>query len=515
MLERVDIDRVTRLLCLGPRGQPREEPRWRGIHLVAALALGLRLPLAVATDHINQPDEIFQYLEQAHRVVMGYGYVPWEYRFGTRSWVLPGLLSAWLYGLHALHVDDPDVYVPLTKALCCLLSLSLVYSGYTIGRSLASEAAGRLSAVFVAGWYELAYFAQKATPEVLGCYCLVGALGCVLGSPRARSPWLAGLLCGLAVALRLQYLPAVGILALPILFSRGRRGVLVWSLALLGVVAVAGLVDELTWGSFFASFYNNYLFNQVYHVSEIFGVSPLHYYPAAIARCSLGVLCVVPLLGLGRPSASWLLLACAGSVIVAHSLIPHKEYRFVFAAVAILLILTAVVFSEHVAARVGRSRRPLAYGIAAAALIGVSGAGLMGKLPGEQGIYRGDLLGRRSVLEAYRFLHHEEGLAAILNTYEHWYGIGGYYYLNRDVPVFFERDVEREHVELTRIVSHVVCPSSSPEIPGFRVIATFGDLEIRKQTLPPSRPLWPNVEAVNVLQEGIDDRYRSNVKRAY
>ncbi|MSP03949.1 MAG: hypothetical protein EXR05_01570 [Acetobacteraceae bacterium] len=47
------------------------------------------------------PDEVFQYLEPAHRLVHGTGLIAWEYAAGLRSWLLPGVLAAvlWLASL--------------------------------------------------------------------------------------------------------------------------------------------------------------------------------------------------------------------------------------------------------------------------------------------------------------------------------------------------------------------------------------------------------------------------------
>src|SRR5690349_20737819 len=60
-------------------------PAWPLVHCVAVAALVLRLMLAWRSDKISYPDVLFQYLEQAHRLVYGYGIIPWEYRFGTRN----------------------------------------------------------------------------------------------------------------------------------------------------------------------------------------------------------------------------------------------------------------------------------------------------------------------------------------------------------------------------------------------------------------------------------------------
>jgi hypothetical protein len=48
---------------------------------IVLLAMAFRVVLAVVSDNVNHPDEVFQILEQSHRVVFGYGMVPWEFRY--------------------------------------------------------------------------------------------------------------------------------------------------------------------------------------------------------------------------------------------------------------------------------------------------------------------------------------------------------------------------------------------------------------------------------------------------
>ena len=92
-------------------GVSRRHP-WKFIHILAIAGLLARLSAAFYSNQINVfPDEIFQYLEQAHRLVFGYGYVPWEYRFGIRSWILPALISPILYLCKYLRIDTPIVYI--------------------------------------------------------------------------------------------------------------------------------------------------------------------------------------------------------------------------------------------------------------------------------------------------------------------------------------------------------------------------------------------------------------------
>jgi hypothetical protein len=81
------------------------------------------------------PDELFQYLEQAHRHVFGYGVVPWEYRLGLRSWLYPLLLSV---PTRLGDARDPDgsLYLLLPQALAALSSLTIVRAAYVLGRRL-------------------------------------------------------------------------------------------------------------------------------------------------------------------------------------------------------------------------------------------------------------------------------------------------------------------------------------------------------------------------------------------
>ena len=52
---------------------------------VCALAVALRMAEAIAFPGYEYPDEIFQVLEQAHRLAFGNGIIPWEFAEGIRS----------------------------------------------------------------------------------------------------------------------------------------------------------------------------------------------------------------------------------------------------------------------------------------------------------------------------------------------------------------------------------------------------------------------------------------------
>src|SRR5207248_8614166 len=93
-----------------PLSYLRVRPGWllAGLLIVAGLirsAIVIFGPLDVV-----YPDEIFQYTEQAHRIVYGSGVVPWEIVVGVRSWLLP-LFIAGLMKLLSFIGGEPLVYI--------------------------------------------------------------------------------------------------------------------------------------------------------------------------------------------------------------------------------------------------------------------------------------------------------------------------------------------------------------------------------------------------------------------
>ena len=66
--------------------------RWTLV-AICALALVLRMAVAVLFPGFEHPDEVFQMLEQAHRLAFGNGFIPWEFDEGVRSYFFVGILA--------------------------------------------------------------------------------------------------------------------------------------------------------------------------------------------------------------------------------------------------------------------------------------------------------------------------------------------------------------------------------------------------------------------------------------
>ena len=114
---------------------------------------------------IHYPDEVMQSLEQAHRLVFGNGLVPWEFRDGVRSWLLPVLLAGPMWLGDAL-APATGAYRLLAQALIAALSASTVVIGYVWARQHGVRHAV-LAAVVLSTWFELVYFGARAMGEVV------------------------------------------------------------------------------------------------------------------------------------------------------------------------------------------------------------------------------------------------------------------------------------------------------------------------------------------------------------
>jgi phosphatidylinositol glycan class B len=488
--------------------------QWRALPWIVGAGFVLRVVCALPADNLHHPDEVFQVIEQAHRWVFGYGLVPWEFQFGTRSWLLPAVLAVPLQMTTWLGVDHPNVYLPAIKILFCAISVCVIPLVYVAGRRLASETAGRVAAITAALWYELVYFSFRPLPDVLAAYLLLGAFVVMLVPASRRQAALCGALLTLAVALRLQLLPVAGVLGLVALVRWTLPARIAGMTAAAGVVLAVGLFDRVTWGAWFVSYAHNYLFNVVYDVSALFGLMGHRWYADQLVMASCGLFAIAGLVSLRWWRQVWLVVCVIGVVVASHTAIGHKEYRFVFAAIPFVIILFGVVIArvtEGLSPRAGLlSRRAALVGI-----VLISIAGGMHRLPGQGGVYdAGPLFAADPSVVAFRSLTDDPTLKALYIADDIWPSSLGYAYLHRDIPIYFARDLAAMRAEsglgVESYASHVIHRGPPVDTPGFSEVSRFGPVEIRRNNSDgPLRTL--NAYSRRIPQPGVDGVYTPSV----
>lgn len=349
--------------------------RWLwGILLLAATLRGV----AAMAPGFHHPDAIYQYLEPAYRLLTGAGVVTWEWRAGIRSWLLPLLLAGPMWvGERIDAVSALPVLLPrLTMAGA---SLSLVWSASKLGRRVSMQ--GALLAGFVAAtWFEFLHFGVQTLAEPVAVAAFLPAAVLVTAAePRRRAFALAGGLLTFAVLLRPHYAPAAAALAITVAWPVLRRRVALrdvrpgWIALVLGclpvLLASAG-IDIAMGARPFAWIAENVRQNIIEQRAAAYGVLPPLTYVVWFGM--LWQWWTIPLLVGVR--FGWRL--CPALVVAAlvnlllHSLIGHKEYRFVFLTSAALVSVSAAgwaVLLQRAAQRWPGMRRDLAAVAVAAA----------------------------------------------------------------------------------------------------------------------------------------------------
>jgi len=334
----------------------RAVPKTLPARLLFFLALGvgavMRVFVVFTDDGIYWPDEIYQSFEPAHRLVFGYGLVPWEYIDGARTWALPGFVAGILELCKLVGLDRPTAYIPAVKLVFVLVSLGTAWGVYRLARVLgASELAAATGSALFSVAAPVVYFAPRAMSENLSALPVMWGLALVLEKDVARKwLWLGASLLGCAVLFRLQTAVfCVG--ALAILGARKQwpqlRDVF---LVLCGWAVLFGLLDAATWhdapgARAFGLFHSAvvYLrFNLLEGRAAGWGTAPWFFYVKVLFKSMPGlavVLLVGLLLSLKRAPG---VAATALAFFVLHSLVGHKEYRFLLPVLPLFFALVSV-----------------------------------------------------------------------------------------------------------------------------------------------------------------------------
>ena len=305
---------------------------------ILAVAIVLRIAAfdAYATHH---PDESIQYIEQAHRLVFGYGVVPWEFRYFIRSWLIPLLVAgpmkvgAWL---------DPNGigYLVLPRALIAMVNFSPVIAAWYLGARVSRQHAIVAMAV-TAVWLESVLFSVHTLSESMAIACFLPAAAMLRHEARLRTIALAGTLMALAGLLRFQYAPAIAVFGVLVAGGDWRM----WKGLLIGgiPVVIGGAAIDLAMGlKPYEWILNNYQMNIANErMRKIGGVSHWTY----LTEMGVHLRYAAPLIGLTSLMAGKRyrpLLIAAWVNIVVHQIIGHKEWRYLWFSIQILLVLSAI-----------------------------------------------------------------------------------------------------------------------------------------------------------------------------
>ncbi len=321
-------------------GDTQQRRNWMlAIAAIAVLAIVLRIR-AFAPFDIMHADELMQYLEQGNRLASGQGIVPWENRYGIRNGLIAQFLSLPLWLGHTLA---PDTLTAMLAARWSFIaSCLIVLPGAWLLGGLTSRWHALVALFVAATWGESVVFSTLLLSESLAtALILLGAALLLREPPERRVLWAAGLLLGLGVLVRLQYAVFVVVLVLAVLQLDWRR----WGQLIAGglIAAMIGALSDIAAGQIpFAWIVNNFTMNIDAGRAARFGSSgPFEYIRLLLVHLGPAAVLILGGAVLAGKRYHPLILAAAANLLI-HSLILHKEYRFIWLSVLVIVLLAAI-----------------------------------------------------------------------------------------------------------------------------------------------------------------------------
>jgi phosphatidylinositol glycan class B len=335
------------------------------------LGAGLVLALLVTRTHgVYQVDEYFQVVEAASYLLgrTPFADLTWEFPAQIRPFLQPALYAGLGRAAAALGVTDPFALLHLFRLATAVAGWGALLVAY---RAFAPGLRDPRSRGLLAATLGLAYFvpflAGRTSSETLTGALLLVALSLAHRPGGAGRAILTGLFLGLAFDVRFQTgLAAAGVVAHALLYPRAGTSRWGTTLALLigaGLAAGAGLlVDAWAYGTPVFTPWNYLRVNVFEGKASSFGTLPVFAYPALLLAAfpPFGAFAVagLALLWLRRPRH--LLTWATVPFFLGHSLIAHKEVRFLFPLLLPALIGLVLLLDEAGSGE-GRGARVLAW----------------------------------------------------------------------------------------------------------------------------------------------------------
>lgn len=320
---------------------------------IFTLCLAFRIANSLLIQTYFNPDEHWQALEVAHRIVFGYGHLTWEWRKGIRSYFHP-LVFAVLYKVLALFgLDTPWFMAHAPRLLQALFSAVGDLYFYRLSNAIFGNFVAKW-ALFsqLANWFMFFCFNRTLSNSLETVLTLVGLYywPCMRASP-SKAPlvlrkWglaIAALACAIRPTSAITWV-YVGLLELAV--TRDRLKFLVLEVVPIGalVLGLSCLLDRLMYGSWVIVPLNFLKFNFLSSGGDYYGTHKWHWYFSQGFTVMLFTFLPFSIAG-SIKSKCWKLSGLIAWVLIVYSIQGHKEFRFVLPMLPIALMFSGYSLS--------------------------------------------------------------------------------------------------------------------------------------------------------------------------
>ena len=308
-------------------------------------------------------------------------HLPWEFAAGIRSSLQPWIATVVFKGAAVLGVDDPFSRTFLLRLLTALLALVAMRGLLRATVTNYTERTGKRFLLLGYGLWFLPFLAVRFSSEGWSAIFLVLMVTSILRTKEdKRWIWKAGLCAGLAILCRPSTaLIIMSSLAWSWLIRKDRLQDLGKFIAVIMATAFAGfLLDVLFYDRLVLTLWNYIALGFGADPTVQFDTLPWWYYPPWIIKYAIppiGVLILLAFAVLLIHEPKHLLVWIMLPFLVAHSILPHKELRFLYPLAPLIpwLLIEAWSILQGPLARIPRwIMIPTAMVLAIANLLGLT-----------------------------------------------------------------------------------------------------------------------------------------------
>ncbi|HVP66388.1 MAG TPA: hypothetical protein VMT17_03910 [Anaeromyxobacteraceae bacterium] len=334
-------------------------PERRALAFALSASLLLTLAAACSSDSVFQVDEYFQTVEFASYKLgtTPAAELPWEFRARIRPFLQPAFYWALARAASVAGVQDPFALLRIFRAASGVLAwLALVALLRAAARWFPRPPWRSALSISLALPYFVPYLAARTSSENLSTTFLLFGLALLAGTEEGGLPaaasgaraLLAGLALGVSFECRYQVGMSVAGVVLWMLFRRRARHAALLAAGLAAAVAAGVAVDAWGYGALEFVPWNYLRVNVFEGKAATFGVLPFFAYPFVFLLLfpPFGALLFVALALFWWRSPRHLLTWVTVPFVVGHSLVGHKEFRFMFPLLAPATLCLLLLWAE-------------------------------------------------------------------------------------------------------------------------------------------------------------------------
>jgi len=273
-------------------------------------------------------DDHFVVIHVAQRWVDGYDNWFNSDKASHFSLVYTGLHYLFFSVLKKIGITDPQLKMFLVRFIHAFYSLLIVIYGYLITLKLSDNKIAKRVGIFLALFWFMPFMSVRNLGEIV-CIppILIGYYILLLAEEKNKIKlWMmAGIIFGLAFAIRYQTLIIPGSIGLLFIFQKKWNSLIFFATGvLIGMFCLQGIVDWIAWGYPFASFYQYVLYNLDHRYDYVVG--PWYRYILIILGVLIPPVSIFLLQGVGRMWKRLVILTFPLFIFfLVHSFLPNKQ----------------------------------------------------------------------------------------------------------------------------------------------------------------------------------------------